>query len=314
MRLRPFTLFAASLVVSIACQSYDFIPVQPLSISQEDSSTPIVIKKFKPNVMVLVDKSGSMDQPVNPSLAGCTTPNGLCGTGDNAKITPCNTTVCPTRWSQLNLALDSFLQTQAQTVRFGLSFFPEPGPGADQPNCIPTTAARVDLPADPDDDSEATLSALSQAARNRRRDADRSEPAVLLDLWSAARSVPARPDRPADRRIAELQRLHPNGELRLHGDGGLVSPGVHHQPQLPRQGPDGRGGEGPRRARGARGGHRARCRHRGQRGRRGAGADRPSGPRARRRLPASLSRRAARPGVRFGQSLRGRGVPPAVLP
>ena len=165
MRLRPFTLFAASLVVSIACQSYDFIPVQPLSISQEDSSTPIVIKKFKPNVMVLVDKSGSMDQPVNPSLAGCTTPNGLCGTGDNAKITPCNTTVCPTRWSQLNLALDSFLQTQAQTVRFGLSFFPEPVSGVDQPNCVPTSAARVDLPADPQDDSPATLSALSDSAR-----------------------------------------------------------------------------------------------------------------------------------------------------
>ena len=165
MRLRPFTFLATSLVVAVACQSYDFIPVQPLSISQEDSSTAIVIKKFKPNVMVLVDKSGSMDQPVNTSLPGCTTSNGLCGTGDNAKITPCNTTVCPTRWSQLNLALDSFLQTQAQTVRFGLSFFPEPVSGVDQPNCVPTSAARVDLPADPQDDSPATLSALSDSAR-----------------------------------------------------------------------------------------------------------------------------------------------------
>jgi|SRR5215471_9479951 len=166
MRLRPLTGLASCLVVFVACQSYDFIPIQPLSISQEQSSTSIIIKKFKPNVMVLVDKSGSMDQPVNPSLPGCTTPNGLCGTGAFPKLNPCNVTSCPTRWSQLNLALDSFLQTQAQTVRFGLSFFPEPGPGADQPNCIPTTAARVDLPADPDDDSEATLSALSQAARN----------------------------------------------------------------------------------------------------------------------------------------------------
>jgi hypothetical protein len=165
MRPRPFTLVATCLVVSVACQSYDFIPVAPLSISQEESSTPIVIKKFKPNVMVLVDKSGSMDQPTVPTRPGCTVGSTLCGTGPNAKVTPCNVTVCPTRWSELNLALDSFLQAQAQTVRFGLSFFPEPGPGVDQPNCVPTTAARVDLPADPNDDSEATLSALSLSAR-----------------------------------------------------------------------------------------------------------------------------------------------------
>src|SRR5215470_6729607 len=114
MRPRQYALAAAVLVGVVACQTYDFFPVKPLSVSQEESSTSIVLKRFKPNVMVLVDKSGSMDQPINPSLAGCTTSNGLCGTGDNAKITPCNTTVCPTRWSQLNLALDSFLQMQAQ--------------------------------------------------------------------------------------------------------------------------------------------------------------------------------------------------------
>jgi hypothetical protein len=165
MRPRPFTLVATCLVVSVACQSYDFVPVVPLSISQEESSTPIVIKKFKPNVMVLVDKSGSMDQPTVPTRPGCTVGGTLCGTGANAKVTPCNVTVCPTRWSELNVALDSFLQAQAQTVRFGLSFFPEPGPGVDQPNCVPTTAARVDLPADPEDDSAATLSALSLSAR-----------------------------------------------------------------------------------------------------------------------------------------------------
>ena len=109
----------------------------PLSISQENSSTPIVIKKFKPNVMVLVDKSGSMDQPIDATLPGCTQAGTLCGTGDHAKDNPCNVTVCPTRWSELNLALDSFLQTQAQTVRFGLSFFPEPAGGTEQPNCVP---------------------------------------------------------------------------------------------------------------------------------------------------------------------------------
>lgn len=165
MRSHPFPLVAACLLVVAACQTYDFVPVEPLSVSQEQSSTPIVIKKFKPNVMVLVDKSGSMDQPVNPSLPACTTSRGLCGTGDSAKLNPCSPTVCPTRWSELNVALDSFLQAQAQTVRFGLAFFPEPVTGVDQPNCVPTTAARVNLPSDPSDDSAATLSGLSTAAR-----------------------------------------------------------------------------------------------------------------------------------------------------
>lgn len=165
MRSRPFTLVAAGLLTAVACQSYDFIPVEPLSLSQEQSSTPIVVKKFKPNVMVLVDKSGSMDLPIIPSLPACTQNGTLCGSGDTAKSNPCNVTTCPTRWSELSLALDSFLQAQAQTVRFGLSFFPEPVTGVDQPNCVPTTAARVDLPANPDDDSAATLSALSTAAR-----------------------------------------------------------------------------------------------------------------------------------------------------
>ncbi|HEY1909178.1 MAG TPA: adventurous gliding motility lipoprotein CglB [Myxococcaceae bacterium] len=166
MRSRQHALAAAAVVGVLACQTYDFFPVKPLSVSQEESSTSIVLKKFKPNVMVLVDKSGSMDQPINASLPGCTQAGTLCGTGDTAKVNPCNVNVCPTRWSEMNLALDQFLQQQAQTVRFGLAFFPEPVQGADQPNCVPTSAARVDLPADREDDSAATLSALSTAARN----------------------------------------------------------------------------------------------------------------------------------------------------
>jgi len=165
MRSCRFSLLAAFLFVVVACQSYDFIPTAPLSISQEESSTQIVLKKFKPNVMVLVDKSGSMDQPVNPALADCFTNGSVCGTGDSAKSNPCNITRCPTRWSELNLALDAFLQAQAQTVRLGLAFFPEPSAGVEQPNCVPTEAPRVDLPQDTTDDSPATLDGLATAAR-----------------------------------------------------------------------------------------------------------------------------------------------------
>ncbi len=191
MRSRPFTLSALLLVIGLACQSYDFIPVEPLSISQEESSTPIVIKKFKPNVMVLVDKSGSMDQPADPSLPGCTQAGTLCGTGTSAKSNPCNVNVCPTRWSELNLALDPFLQVQAQTVRFGLSFFPEPVSGAEQPNCVPTSSARVDLPADAEDDSPATLSALSLAARTALTSVKSQNPAGPTGTGGATPTGPS---------------------------------------------------------------------------------------------------------------------------
>ena len=84
---------AACLVTALSCQTYEFVPVGPLTISQEKSSTPIVIKKFKPNVMVLVDKSGSMDQPLDATLPGCTQAGTLCGTGSTAKTNPCNPNV-----------------------------------------------------------------------------------------------------------------------------------------------------------------------------------------------------------------------------
>jgi hypothetical protein len=159
-----FVRLAGVLLCVAACQTYQFEPVAPLSLSQSVTSEPVVIKKYKPNLMVLVDKSGSMDQPVQPQLPGCIQNGTLCGTGPNAKTNPCNPTVCPTRWSELNIALDQFLQAQAQTVRFGFAFFPEPGGLND--NCTPTSAARVDLPADPTDDSAGTLDALAQASRN----------------------------------------------------------------------------------------------------------------------------------------------------
>ena len=56
----------------------------------------------KPNFMLLVDKSGSMDQPVDPTIPACHVGgiNGpLCG--DPQKTNPCDTSVCPTRWSEL---------------------------------------------------------------------------------------------------------------------------------------------------------------------------------------------------------------------
>jgi hypothetical protein len=86
------------------------------------------------------------------------------------------------------------------------------------------------------------------------------------------------------------------------------------QPRVPRQGPDGAGGAGPRRAWGARGGHWIWRRDAGQPRRWGAGAHRASGDGAGRELPAAVSGATAGSGLRPAQPLSGRGVPPAVLP
>ena len=54
-----------------ACQTYDFEPVKPLSIGQTQTSVDVQAVANKPNFMLLVDKSGSMDQPVDPTIPAC---------------------------------------------------------------------------------------------------------------------------------------------------------------------------------------------------------------------------------------------------
>ena len=56
------------LVTLGACQTYDFEPVKPLSIGQTQTSVDVQAVANKPNFMLLVDKSGSMDQPVDPTI------------------------------------------------------------------------------------------------------------------------------------------------------------------------------------------------------------------------------------------------------
>jgi len=145
-----------------ACQTYDFEPVKPLSIGQTQTSTDVQAVANKPNFMLLVDKSGSMDQPVNPTLAACHvgSPNGpLCG--DPGKVNPCNTAVCPTRWSELVKALDNYITQFPLIGRYGLALFPEP---ENNGGCGPTTKQTSALPTSPADD-DATLQAAANSTR-----------------------------------------------------------------------------------------------------------------------------------------------------
>jgi len=59
----------AGVLSSTGCQVYDFEPVIPGAVAQQETSVPLAFNQPKPNLMLLVDKSGSMSDPVTPPEA-----------------------------------------------------------------------------------------------------------------------------------------------------------------------------------------------------------------------------------------------------
>lgn len=141
---------SAALVALFAagCMTYDFEPVVPLAVAQTTQTKKVVAKFLKPNVMLLVDKSGSMEAPINPGNANCT-PG--CGAGS-----PCPAN-CPTRISDLRNAMGTFLTQSATDARMGLTFFP-----ADTA-CTAPSSIEVALPP-PTADDNGTDSVLTMNA------------------------------------------------------------------------------------------------------------------------------------------------------
>jgi len=145
------------------CQVYDFVPVSPLSLGQSSQVTTLEVTPFKPNLLLLVDKSGSMDLPLDQTNLACfTAPGGeVCG---QVKTYPCAVATCPTRWSTLTSTLDQFLQDSYSAARYGLTFFPAP-PDDDVDNqCDPTLSVAAPIPPGTDD-SDSSLQGLANAAR-----------------------------------------------------------------------------------------------------------------------------------------------------
>ncbi len=58
-------------VVMAGCQQYDFVPVQPNAIEVQDSKNTVVSHPLAPNIMLVVDRSGSMMDTANGLDAGC---------------------------------------------------------------------------------------------------------------------------------------------------------------------------------------------------------------------------------------------------
>jgi len=175
--LRGAALLGGALLVALAaasaCQTYDFEPVAPLAIRQTQTSVDVEALANKPNFLLLVDKSGSMDQPVDPTNPACHVGgvNGpLCG--DPQKENPCDAGVCPTRWSELSKALTGFVDTYPLIGRYGLSMFPEPKKSdggvctaSECDLCDQTTHETAPLPTSATDD-DATLQAAAGATRD----------------------------------------------------------------------------------------------------------------------------------------------------
>src|SRR5690242_2120480 len=96
IRLPPTLISAVAFAALTACQTYDFEPVVPLAISQTRDVKIVTVQRSPPNLMLVLDISGSMG-----SAAG----NG-------------------TRISEMKDAMNSFLTANRSLARYGVVFFP----------------------------------------------------------------------------------------------------------------------------------------------------------------------------------------------
>lgn len=151
-RRLPLLLLAAT-----ACQTYDFEPVTPIAITQTTQTRNVVARNLKPNLMILVDKSGSMNAPLNAAQPTC----------GNCSGSSCPAT-CPTRISELRTAMNQFLTTSATVARMGLAFFPNEDPAFSPTGCGPTRDIAVQLPAPSTSDTDTTPLTMNAAQVNMR--------------------------------------------------------------------------------------------------------------------------------------------------
>jgi len=146
------SLVTAALMLAVGCQTYDFQPVTPVSLGQTTTEVSITAKSLKPNLMLVLDRSGSMHLPFDGTQAAC----GSCGQSGQPA---CDPATCPTRWDVLTDTATDFLSQHGTVARMGVAFYPalsdatitDPGSGNTSNFCTPASAIDVALPTSDDD-------------------------------------------------------------------------------------------------------------------------------------------------------------------
>jgi hypothetical protein len=112
-----------------ACQNYEAVPIQPRAMVVTKNVRVVTGKPLASNVMLVVDKSGSMTQSVTGSGPACTVDGKAASRYDPTSTNPC-------KWNGLKDALtdpvDGFLVQNEGVARFGLLAFP-----GDDAGCSP---------------------------------------------------------------------------------------------------------------------------------------------------------------------------------
>ncbi len=145
---------ASALMVVLGCQTYDFEPVTPVALGQTTTSVSISAKQLKPNLMLALDRSGSMRLPFDPTPAAC----GTCGQSGQPS---CDPVACPSRWDVLTSTADDFLTQHGTVARMGVAFYPSLSganindPGSGQPSNFCGPSSSIDVPLTSSDDDAA---------------------------------------------------------------------------------------------------------------------------------------------------------------
>lgn len=147
------TRLSLGVVVGVlaACQPVEFRRVEPFAVAQTTRGTVVAHRALQPNVMLLLDTSGSMLLPLDPTAAECAPGCGSAGA-------PC-AAGCATRSSAVKASLDVFLERSVTQARVGLTTFP-----ADTA-CAPPSSPRLELPPPATVDDQRLLEARALTAR-----------------------------------------------------------------------------------------------------------------------------------------------------
>lgn len=107
--------------VLAACQSQQFVPVEPRAVGVVNKTVIVLGKQLPANVMLVVDKSGSMTESVTGSGGSCTIDGRPGSDYDPRSPNPC-------KWNDLKTVLadpaTGFLVQSQTLARFGLLAFP----------------------------------------------------------------------------------------------------------------------------------------------------------------------------------------------